>query len=999
MIEIKHLRKKYARGKEVITDLNLSFDEVGLNIIVGKSGCGKTTLINILGGMDLDYEGIVKIDGKELRKLSYTGIADYRNFTSAFVFQKNSLFEYLTVEENLKLCLNIQNNESNISEALARVGLAGFEKKKVKALSGGEKQRVAIARALIKDCKIIFADEPTSALDSKNAHRIFQLFKELSKDRLVILVTHDVKKASMYADRMVRLVDGFVEEDITYSKREEKAKKLVKKESKPLSLFPIFKYNLKTGMVINIFVIVILIVGFCILNITNSQKKVKEEYDYYGTTKQVEYNVDRAIKTQVDNNINLYNIVKKGTATSPYYYIENVVSGDTELSDADLLMLNSLLKNVDTYQGAVDPGYANLIIEKISKITKTSIQVNDISVYWKTYAPTNYTYYVYNKNNSYDLLCGRLPEAENEILVTDTVADYYLRRRAKNPGEALVSDIENNDIDIKTILNDTYQAETMNPDLETYSDGYDTFDVNDGIVTIDNNFVIYDTYATVVGTEGGTYTYYMYNRIKYKVVGVINTGLLDYYTYDTDQERYYLLDNFATQSGKEEYMNSATLQPNGYVVLPTALGGRTETHYYNDTFTVLNTYINGVDVGTTVSGFASQYDYTGKGYAGDNDNLQKDLQNRLLTTSTTATELAEDEIILSVNAINKLYDRSFTNSSAKTFFKDIKNTKLTVQFVTKNGVLEKELKIVGISKKSGPDYYIGNDLYDELYNVANNTNGSITVNLAGMSYQKRMELMERLYIYDFCLSPIEQMPGAYLEFVEGKGEMLAEVDYDGLASLYPNYEVITEGKNNYFYVDGENFGEIDGEIVYMKSSLIRNIQLDESYYTSVGNLSPYYLYSTYYNGDSAQTGNSILEVMDSLSTFFLAVAIILGIGFILLKEFKQRESITKLSMLGVRNKDLVSLCFLTYIPMTIIIGGLSILVTYLFILIINNLYSYGFDFEQVLSTGRVVTQHCEIHRIRLMFDMTTVYTSIGVSLIIGLFLLLSSIVITLRSRK
>ena len=298
MIEIKHLRKKYTRGKEVITDLNLNFGEVGLNIVVGKSGCGKTTLINILGGMDLDYDGIVNIDGANLRELNYGDIADYRNFTSAFVFQKNSLFEFLTVEENLRLCLDIQNNESDISEALEKVGLAGFEKKKVKALSGGEKQRVAIARTLIKDCKIVFADEPTSALDSKNAHKVFQLFKELSKDKLVILVTHDVKKASMYADRMIRLVDGFVEEDIVYNERkDETARMLTEKRSKPFSLNPILKHHLKTGLLINSFVTLILIIGFCILNITNSQKKVKQEYDYYGTTQQVEYNVDRALNT------------------------------------------------------------------------------------------------------------------------------------------------------------------------------------------------------------------------------------------------------------------------------------------------------------------------------------------------------------------------------------------------------------------------------------------------------------------------------------------------------------------------------------------------------------------------------------------------------------------------------------------------------------------------------------------------------------------------------
>lgn len=1004
MIEIKHLRKKYARGKEVITDLNLSFGEVGLNIIVGKSGCGKTTLINILGGMDLDYEGIVNVDNKELRKLNYTGIADYRNFTSAFVFQKNSLFEFLTVEENLKLCLSIQNNESNISEALARVGLAGFEKKKVKALSGGEKQRVAIARALIKDCKIIFADEPTSALDSKNAHRIFQLFKELSKDKLVVLVTHDVKKASMYADRMVRLVDGFVEEDIVYNERTEKARELVEKKSQPFSMMPIFKYNLKTGMVINIFVLLILVVGFVILNITSSQKKVKEEYDFYGTTQQVAYNVDRALKTQVDNEINLFDIVKNGEATTPYYYIENEVVGDKQLDEADLTILSNTLEKYDVYQGAVDQGYKNLIIEKLSKVSKTSTKVNDISVYWKTYTPTTYTYYVYDENNDYNLSYGRLPEADNEILITDTVAQFYLLRRAKDPGEALASQIDkytnNAYVDISEMLDETYDAETLNPNAKTYNDGYEDYDVTDGVVTLPNDFVIFDSYATIVGTIGSTLTYYRYNRLKYKVVGIIDTGLLNYYTYDTDAEKYYLLSDFKTQSGKDTYMNSSNFQPMGYVVLPESLPGRTENHDYNDEFDIVSTMVNDKAFSSTVAAFANDYDYTQKGIsgAGNDDDLRKDLKARLVVTSTTASSLKDDEIILSVNAINKIYNRSFTNSSAKTFFDTIKNTKINVTFVTNTKTITKEMKIVGIARKSSADYYVSYGLYDELYLAQNPAISPLTINLDGVNYKQRKALMEKLFNLGYSLNPIDIMPGAYLEFVEGKGEMLASVDYDGLKSLYPNGEEVTIDRNKYFYVDGENFGQIDGEYVYMKSSLIRNISLDESYYSTDGNLSPYYLYSQYYNDDEAQTGNSILEVLDSLSTFFLAVAVILAIGFIYLKEFKQRESITKLSMLGVRNKDLITLSILTYIPMMIIIGVLSITVTFLFTLIINNLYSYGFSMDYIFN-GNIITQSCDINRIRLMFDMSSVYTSIIASLIIGVILLVSSIIITLKSRK
>ena len=299
MIEIKNLNKSYRRGKEIIPDLDLQLGETGLTMIVGKSGCGKTTLLNIIGAMDLDFNGQVLVDGLDLKKASYKQIVDYRNFTSAFVFQKNSLFEFLTVEENLKLCMNIQNNTASISEALEKVGLKGFEHKKVKSLSGGEKQRVAIARALIKNCKIIFADEPTSALDTKNAHKIFQLFKEISKDKLVVLVTHDLKKAVLYADRIIRFVDGVPVEDTTYNEVSNVAKELPKRKTKKIALFPIFKHLLKKGMTINLFATILLIAAITITNLAMAGIKVKNEYDYFGTDQQVEFNVDRALDTHI----------------------------------------------------------------------------------------------------------------------------------------------------------------------------------------------------------------------------------------------------------------------------------------------------------------------------------------------------------------------------------------------------------------------------------------------------------------------------------------------------------------------------------------------------------------------------------------------------------------------------------------------------------------------------------------------------------------------------
>ena len=366
MIEIKNLHKSYRRGKEIIPNLDLTLGETGLTMIVGKSGCGKTTLLNIIGAMDLEFEGTVVADGLDLKKASYNEIVDYRNFTSAFVFQKNSLFEFLTVEENLKLCMNIQNNTADISEALEKVGLKGFEHKKVKSLSGGEKQRVAIARALIKNCKIIFADEPTSALDTKNAHKIFQLFKEISKDKLVVLVTHDLKKAVLYADRIIRFVDGVPVEDTTYNQVTTPPRELPQRKTKKLALLPIFKNHLKKGLAINMFITLLLIAAITVTNLAMAGTKVKNEYDYFGTDQQVEFNVDRAIETQIQNNIDLYNVVKSSGATNAYTYLENGLPGNTKLNNVDKTILENELQQYETYLGTNDSLFNTLVIDTVS---------------------------------------------------------------------------------------------------------------------------------------------------------------------------------------------------------------------------------------------------------------------------------------------------------------------------------------------------------------------------------------------------------------------------------------------------------------------------------------------------------------------------------------------------------------------------------------------------------------------------------------------------------
>ena len=1012
MIEIKNLKKKYTRGKEVISDLNLSFGEVGLNIICGKSGCGKTTLINILGAMDLDFEGQILCDGLDIAKANYTEIADYRNFTSAFVFQKNSLFEYLTVKENLDLCLNIQNNQSSISDALERVGLKGFENKKVKALSGGEKQRVAIARALIKDCKIIFADEPTSALDSKNAHKIFQLFKELSKDKLVIVVTHDLKKATMYADRLVRLVDGNVEEDIVYNERTESAKTLEKRKSKPFSLMPIFRHNLKTGLIINLFVMVLLIVGLAITNVALEQKKVKLEYDNFGTAN-YKFNVDRAIETEIANDIDMYKIVKRGDADNPYYYIQNAYTYDYNLKEGDYALLKSNIPSkYDIYEGTNDLQFEKLIIPGVSNEYLKSYVYNGMYYYWKVYKESNFVAYTYDDNNKYDLVAGRLPEKDDEILITDTIADMYLRRRAYSPGAAYAPFYSDYVVNYNDLLNDTYElkydpayAEAMN---------YDP----DQIIRMSNvnNFKVWDTYGKFEGTLSGTETYYLYNEIGYSVVGIINTGILDYYKYNYNEGRYYLLDNFESQSGNETFMNSLYYQPSGYIVVKNGLASTNANQNRHDPYQVNAVNSSNISLKPYISAFGGLRDYSEAGFVGGEDNLNIDLENRLLARSTSDDKLEDDQIIISVNMAQKLFpSANITQNTASLRYKNIDGKSVRLTFNVGGNIEVRNFTVVGLCKNFTGDFYISDNIYSQLYIEQKDPSSTLSLNLKGENLASRKRLMNKLFELGYCLVPEDIMPGAYLEFVENKGEMIAEVDFEGLASLYPNYVVTTKDGDNYFTVDGMDFGTISGEYVYMKSSVIRQISLDDSYYTSKGNISPYYLYSDYYNSEvencntASDKGNSLLEVIDSLYRFFIGVALVLAIGFLVLKELRQSESVTKLSMLGVRNKDLIVLNLLTYIPMVIIIIGMAILASFGLVKLLNSFYSYSFsnyvmnaslaDEFLLDASGNKIEIITVVNRIRVLFTSTSVWMCVFGGLAILIITLIASTIVTLKSRK
>ena len=221
MLQLKDIVKRYNTGGaevEVLKNVNISFRESEFVSILGASGSGKTTLLNIIGGLDKYSSGDMLLMGRSTKEFTDRDWDSYRNGTIGFVFQSYNLIGHLSVLENVKLALSIsgesnKENDVKAKKALEDVGLGDHLHKKPNQLSGGQMQRVAIARALVTDPKIILADEPTGALDSKTSVQIMELIKEISKEKLVIMVTHNPDLARKYSDRIVSVKDGEIIED------------------------------------------------------------------------------------------------------------------------------------------------------------------------------------------------------------------------------------------------------------------------------------------------------------------------------------------------------------------------------------------------------------------------------------------------------------------------------------------------------------------------------------------------------------------------------------------------------------------------------------------------------------------------------------------------------------------------------------------------------------------------------------------------------------------
>src|SRR5690554_764900 len=234
MLEVRKLTKYYEIGEQrfdAVKGINLTFRQDEFVSILGESGSGKTTLLNLIGGLDRYNSGDIIIDNVSTKNYKDKDWDAYRNHRVGFVFQNYNLITHLDILSNVELAQTLsgvskEERRKRALEVLTRVGLKDHVRKKPNQLSGGQQQRVSIARALVNNPTIILADEPTGALDSETSEDIMNLLKEISKDKLIIMVTHNADLAKRFSNRIVRLKDGEVIGDTNpYDKKDNKALK------------------------------------------------------------------------------------------------------------------------------------------------------------------------------------------------------------------------------------------------------------------------------------------------------------------------------------------------------------------------------------------------------------------------------------------------------------------------------------------------------------------------------------------------------------------------------------------------------------------------------------------------------------------------------------------------------------------------------------------------------------------------------------------------------
>ena len=460
MISLSHIFKTYKTGgREVkaINDISLAFRKNEFVAILGPSGCGKTTLLNIIGALDEKDSGDIFVNGVSTEKFSRRDWDAYRNNEIGFVFQNYYLIPQLNIFDNIGLTLKISNKKEEYKEkimaVIKKVGLEGLEKKYPNQLSGGQCQRVAIARALINNPTVVLADEPTGALDSKTATQIMDLLKEISKEHLVIMVTHNKEHAIKYCSRVIELLDGSIVND-TNPYVQEKEEESYDVNHVHMSLGTALKLSFKniwSKKFRNILTIIASSVGIVSVGLILSMREGIGKY-----VKEVQQNALGDYPVIVTSYLKTSSVAKEDEYDK-FPEDENVL---IEYSDSLYTNVNTMTEDFLNYMNELDPSlYTTKKTNSIIKFNLVTEIVEDSYAYVKN----NYFSEICDNNivveSQYDVLKGHLPSSYNEFAL---VVDEYNRLNYYTLN-GLGFDVQsNNQISFDNILSKEYKFVSNN---------------------------------------------------------------------------------------------------------------------------------------------------------------------------------------------------------------------------------------------------------------------------------------------------------------------------------------------------------------------------------------------------------------------------------------------------------------------------------------------------------------------------------------------------------
>ena len=498
MLELKHITKSYKTGdfKQVaLNNVSLKFRKNEFVMILGPSGSGKTTLLNIIGGLDRYDSGNLIINGKSTKKFKDKNWDAYRNACVGFVFQNYNLISHISVYKNVEMALTLSGTKTSkkkkmVMDALKKVGLERHANKKPSQLSGGQMQRVAIARALVNNPDIILADEPTGALDSKTSVKIMNLIKEISKDKLVIMVTHNDELAKRYANRTIKLKDGNIISDSNpLNKNNEKNSKFKIRKTKMsfLSAISLSLNNIKTKKgrtFLTAFASSIGIIGIAlILSISNGFNKQIDKYE-----KNTMSSFPIAISSVVST------LDEEGLEDN-----KNAFSGNSEYPKEDVLYTYSPDENSKVHQNKITDDYVNYLndiddglLSAISYFRMTNFNlittngtdyqtINTGSINLSE-LPLDLSRNSYLEDN-YDLLSGSYPESYTDVvLIVDSK-----NRIDKSVLEALYIDSNKEKVnfdevvgkEFKVVSNDDYYTKITDEVFTTNKASMDMYNKSD----------------------------------------------------------------------------------------------------------------------------------------------------------------------------------------------------------------------------------------------------------------------------------------------------------------------------------------------------------------------------------------------------------------------------------------------------------------------------------------------------------------------------------------